>query len=215
MTFRGFNGEVEFSMGYILGVRGFRLDDMGRLTGWSYRTVWTPGENVAVCGKKKATCGQSTYDPYGSSHMHVDSCWSPNPCNGDIEKCEHGFWAYYEDFDSQGENLANQTYAAIIKGYGKTVLGVKGFRSEKAEILAVTVPSSYRDPVLPSALVGRNYPDIRVFDTKTEMFEAYPTEDQTPKQPIDPRDPEFWKFDLNSKKKIIRRVENVSQHVKA
>lgn len=214
MGFQGFNGEVQFSLGYVLGVRGFRLDTMGRFTGWSFKSVWKPGENVSVCGRQKTQCNESLYNSslYSSSysyHSHTESCYVPNPCDGDIENCDHGFWAYYDDFDSQGEHIAENGYTAIIKGYGKTVLGTKGFRAEKAEIVAVAIPWSYESPARPRIVVERNYPDLKVYNTKTEMFNAFPVEDQTPKKPTDPRNPDFWTFDPTTNQKIIRRVEGV------
>lgn len=194
-------------MGHILGIRGFKLDTMGRLTGYAYPVVWTPGENVSVCRRKKVICSNNSYSNY---HDHTSRCYTIDPCDGKIEDCVHGFWAYFDDFDTQAEKIAKTSYSAVIRGYGRTVIGDKGFRSEKAEILAVSIPFTYVDSPTPRAMVRRNYPDIKVFDTKSEMLQSYPAQDLTPKQPTDPKDPAFWTFDPTSKRKIVRRTEMVS-----
>lgn len=42
-------GGIGFAPGVVRGTRSFSVDKLGRLTGVSYKQVWTPGENVAIC----------------------------------------------------------------------------------------------------------------------------------------------------------------------
>ncbi len=209
MVFSGFQGESQLSLGYVLGVRGFRLDEMGRFTGWTHQVVWTPGMNTAECQKTEVVCGKRTHDPYTGTrrHRHVGTCYRKIKCEKDIADCDHGFWAYFTEFDNQNTDLKDESFPAIIKGYGKVVLGTKGFRSEKAEIVAVVVPNTYDSDATQVALIRRNYPDVQLFDTAAAMFDAYPVEDQTPLQPKNPKDPAFWSFDPKDKTKVLRRVE--------
>lgn len=41
-----------FVAGNVTGLRAFRIDTLGRLTGVTYHDVWTPGENQAQCHKE-------------------------------------------------------------------------------------------------------------------------------------------------------------------
>src|SRR5690348_10697709 len=41
--------EYEFAAGSLFGLRGWDMDDKGRLHGVTHREVWTPGENVSIC----------------------------------------------------------------------------------------------------------------------------------------------------------------------
>lgn len=41
-----------FVAGSLVGLRAFRIDPLGRLTGVTHRDVWTPSENVAVCHRE-------------------------------------------------------------------------------------------------------------------------------------------------------------------
>lgn len=39
----------DFALGVVRGSRAFDVDSLGRLTGVSHKTIWTPGENIAEC----------------------------------------------------------------------------------------------------------------------------------------------------------------------
>src|SRR5690349_16024764 len=41
--------EYDFAAGSLFGLRGWDMDDKGRLHGVTHREVWTPGENSAIC----------------------------------------------------------------------------------------------------------------------------------------------------------------------
>lgn len=51
--------EIPFAMGDVRGIRSWDVDQYGRLISPSFKTVWTPGENVAECKKKDDRYGQS------------------------------------------------------------------------------------------------------------------------------------------------------------
>lgn len=104
----------EFVPGAVQGLRGWDVDSYGRLYSLSFRYVWTPGENVSEC-KERYSCT-------------------------DLRHCSsgHGFYGFHNHKQSfkSGEIGYARVYG-VIRGYGKTVVGTKGFRSEKAEIVAL------------------------------------------------------------------------------
>jgi len=52
--------------------------------------------------------------------------------------CSCGFYAYFEN--TNNKHTAPGDIEAIIRGYGTTTLGRKGFRSEKADLIALVRP---------------------------------------------------------------------------
>lgn len=156
-------GGKEFAAGVARGARSFRVDALGRLTGVSYRVVWTPGEN-------EATCKAST---------------SFVPCGG-IDKCAHGFYAYYDSSDDYHDP---GMVSGVIEGYGEAVIGTRGFRAMKARIVALHIPEDVK-PAL-ARMVRRNYPEIPVFDTFEHMVSEFTPDDGG--EGITPTsDPDFW-----------------------
>jgi hypothetical protein len=105
--------DYEFTFDTVTGVRGYRQDSLGRLTGVTHRRVMKPGVNQAEC----RLCGTEK-----------------------LATCDCGYWAYFPKPDVTG-SLQSATYGAsigaIIRGTGRIVVGTKGFRAEKAEILAL------------------------------------------------------------------------------
>lgn len=45
--------EFDFAVGAVKGLRGWGMDEVGRLHGVTHREVWRPGENVSVCKKEQ------------------------------------------------------------------------------------------------------------------------------------------------------------------
>jgi hypothetical protein len=73
-----------FVAGSLFGLRAFRIDPLGRLTGVTHRDVWTPGQNAAVChrppykepervdedvARKAAEAASRVYSPGGLMSM--------------------------------------------------------------------------------------------------------------------------------------------------
>lgn len=81
--------------------------------------------------------------PYAHLDFRVTAEIPPEPHDVTDPKCTCGFYAY----TSPRALYANSTGGSpevfgVIKGYGKATLGTKGFRIEKAEIVALTVPQT-------------------------------------------------------------------------
>jgi hypothetical protein len=112
MVADGFDGHVEefdFAVGSVQGVRGFNQDSLGRLTGVTYPRVFKPGVNTATCGS--------------------------GPTD-DIADHSCGFYGYFDPEETARLNFYGGTHGAIVRGYGRTVIGTKGFRAEKADLVA-------------------------------------------------------------------------------
>lgn len=193
-----FNGDdFEFAAGSIKGLRSWDMDTLGRLHGVTHAEVWKPGENIAVCKATKAIpcdapkpkaekkkpkkkdpgdelwtvhaftfyeeprpCGQPTCD--GTSH-HV-------PTGHDFDaNCQCGFWAYDEhSFSPHGQVVG------IIDAFGKTTIGTRGFRAEKAQIVALCRDGG-KGPLSLSAWLRLQqlYKGVEFYDTRDEMVTAH------------------------------------------
>jgi hypothetical protein len=104
-----------------------------------------------------------------------------------MEYCSCGFYAYY----GEQEHQYNGQIAGVIEGYGETLVGTQGFRSEKARILALAPYNHYQatydkkpgyltngvkiwNPDRVMRKLRRRYEGVMVFDTVAEMHEAFP-----------------------------------------
>jgi len=81
----------------------------------------------------------------------------------------------------------------IIKGTGKTLIGTKGFRCEKAEIVAFVDPTrggSETEPwrVRQQRNLRSVYPDVPLLDSRAALLEFAPLTDTLPDRSSD----EFW-----------------------
>ena len=213
-----------FVAGVITGLRAFRIDPLGRLTGVVHRDVWTPGENVGVC-HKSAT--DQTFRAFSTGGYIMDGGRKGKGSGrrGDLynfyiqheppaplrkhpiasASCECGYYAYFDggnDYLSQSSNAWAALYTggtedraprvgAIVNGYGLVTVGSRGFRAEKAEVIALISPMSDQARyAVPFEKVRHNYPDLPVIATEREAVELYPLTDPQPVAPESADD--FW-----------------------
>ncbi len=87
-----------------------------------------------------------------------------------LDDCEHGFYAYYENSNDYYE--AGRV-SGVIEGYGEAILGTRGFKSQKARILALRIPSD----VKLGFKVRHNYSGVPVFDSFDAMVREFPGDD--------------------------------------
>ena len=187
--------EAGFAVGVVRGVRSFKIDKLGRLTGVNYQAVWMPGENHAECRAngtdflhalwRTSAQIQAKY-AFGASSIpetapHIDLN-SPHPMNS----CRHGFYAYYDGSDDYHQP---GYVSAVVEGYGETVIGTRGFRSMKARIVALHIPDDVAQHL--RRTVTRNYPEVPVFDTFEQMVSEVPP-DSAGNEPTPDTDPDFW-----------------------
>lgn len=211
-----------FAVGTVVGLRSFSVDHLGRLTGVSILQVWLPGDNESACKKPSdggyySTALQTLYGQlwpsftlryatapspgvevtgYPQEQLKVDPKPVVTPPH-ELATCSCGFYAYFGDSNDYGSRT---TLTGVVEAFGKVTIGTRGFRAEKARIVALVIPTKRRDnrpdrikgtDLKPHRLdrVRRNYPGIAVFDTQAAMAREYPTSDES----ITPEtDAEFW-----------------------
>lgn len=199
--------EYEFAAGSLHGLRGWGMDESGRLHGVTHKEVWRPGENVSECRaqyttspcpgprrssvaipriSKKTWFGRDVAYPLEPASLydienHYEPCKHPR-CDmfrhyderGDghhfDRSCSCGFWAYDEaSFAPQGVVLG------VIEAYGKTTIGTKGFRAEKARIVGLCRIGA-GDKVLSHSVQSRLsmlYPEVKFHETHDDMVLAH------------------------------------------
>ena len=211
-----------FVAGVITGLRAFRIDPLGRLTGVVHRDVWTPGENVGVCHKSatdqtfrafstggyimdggRKGKGSGRRDDLYNFYIQPPAPLRKHPIAS--ASCECGYYAYFDggnDYLSQSSNAWAALYiggtedraprvGAIVNGYGLVTVGSRGFRAEKAEVIALISPMSDQARyAVPFEKVRHNYPDLPVIATEREAVELYPLTDPQPVAPESADD--FW-----------------------
>lgn len=128
----------DLAIGEVRGTRAWQLM-RNKLAGVSHAQVWVPGENRAECRRTQAVRAQMTI-----SMPMPTTAYLPNPCSGMEPRCACGFYAYLRGVnDYLSESLPTPgggQIGGVIRGWGKTVVGTRGFRTERAEILALYVP---------------------------------------------------------------------------
>lgn len=113
--------------GAVTGQRAWRMIN-GRLTGIHFMATWAPGENTAEC-----------LSPFWSHDFDEFTCKHPESQIA-TRACRCGFFAYFDG----GDNPHRYEYciAGLVEGYGRMVVGDRGFRSLKARIVALIEPES-------------------------------------------------------------------------
>lgn len=135
-----------FAAGALTGIRSFRVAAGGRLTGIWHKHDFTPGENTADCCVRHS----------GAFAMTVCGMTRRPPANhrpGALD-CTCGYYAYF-DRGNNPYHGAGQVLA-LIEGYGLMSVGQRGFRCEKARLVAFideAVPTARNQ--VPAVTVGR------------------------------------------------------------
>lgn len=153
--------------GSLTGVRAFSVDRLGRLSGPSHGGIFGPSENVATCSSParawfKAARRLSalsqwsiTYNtPYPSS-LSFDppaaevqtEAEGAAPTEGERHQiagmaCACGYYAYFDK--GNNPHAGKTTVHALIEGYGVCTVGERGFRAEKAKLVALVDPTAKR-----------------------------------------------------------------------
>ena len=151
-----------FAAGTVRGIRSFRRGlgycgcsdcEKRGLRAVSADYTWMPGENVAEC--------QPVW-PLERPHEQVAGAG-----------CTCGFYAYLAASDQHVQQGTGRV-VGIVEGYGVVTVGSRGFRAEKARVVALVRPSStwsYLAPTLEAELQKFGVP---VYDTVAEAVAAHP-----------------------------------------
>lgn len=128
-----------FAVGSVRGVRDFRVDADGTLTGVTVQETWKAGENKAHC--------ISIWGPPKLMQLLAKGTMTiKKPADMDAD-CSCGYYAYFKaKWRAYSFGHGERTLPAVIEGYGKVNLGSKGFRAEKAKILGITFNQPWERP---------------------------------------------------------------------
>lgn len=144
-------GRFDLALGSVRGLRSFRVDPDGTLRGVVHADEWTPGENTATCHTPTpGTCACGAGVTVVSTMLggfitmrcteHTDGCTGETPCAPPEQlpspDCACGFYAYT---DRSNEYANPSTATAVVEGYGRTIVGTRGFRAQKARIVALAI----------------------------------------------------------------------------
>lgn len=178
----GMSRAVPMALGAATGIRALEMDLGGHLRGVTFPQVWTAGENTAVCCVSRAsTLGGIVTQTFGGGWggppgtTKIQSGWvfhddgSVSFLNERFEQvscgqvaqrgCTCGFYAYYRH--GLHTYVNRDRAAAIISGYGRVTLGTKGFRAEKARIIALVKPLAVTEAEEEVARIERRWHEIR------------------------------------------------------
>lgn len=144
MTAEEFAG-VAFAPGSVRGTRSFRVTPDGHLKARIFETLWEPGVNVATCQRRGLTCGFVA--DAGLEHRHSTMCTGSTPCGprSPGKDCKCGFYGYYDGSLDYADNWSSVN--GVVEGSGLVSIGPRGFRAEKARLLALYIPD-------PEAFIG-------------------------------------------------------------
>lgn len=137
-----------FVAGTVVGYRAFDVDSLGRLTGPQYGGVFKPGENVAVCHtpvtfSTQMSRMQARIDAMILGGTTTSAAFAPTPVN---EEPDHTVGSlahscgYYAYFDGDNTYSMSSRVEAVVEGYGTVTVGSRGFKAEKARLVALVLP---------------------------------------------------------------------------
>lgn len=184
--------EYQLAMGGMRGLRVWRLYGTSRLHAlWRYSYIWQPGENVAECDRDvRISIGyQDDKQQRRYNYRITNVTYEPNYEHAGVvdENCQCGFYAFTSN-ESRGSaesivRMANLGYYltpqrfvfGVINGWGKTLVGESGFRSEKAEIVALWTPYEGRWALFDEHREGLDSQfNVPLFPTFNQMLEQFP-----------------------------------------
>ena len=112
-----FDGDAGLVVGTVRGFRRWKIREDGYLSPLTrHDPCWTEGVNLARC-----------YDGWAS--------WISGHKTASRD-CTCGFYAYF----SPAYNQLGGDVEGVIEGHGRATVGTKGFRVERAKIVALVVP---------------------------------------------------------------------------
>lgn len=197
MTDRDFSVRP-FVAGSLIGLRSFSVGPKGHLTGVVQKYPYNAKENLAVCIRGDRVLNKML--------MHLDGPLGVRAREAEEQHeligldCSCGFYGYFNGIDpysSAGSVMfgSSARVSGIIEGYGRTVVGSKGFRAEKARLVALVFGLETREqfrnthPIIrvltglrpipfPThadwVLIEGKYPDVPLYGSVEEALAAHP-----------------------------------------
>lgn len=115
---------------------------------------------------------------------------APEPKKPDhaFADCSCGFYGYFDGSDDYHDD---GRVTAVVEAYGEAVIGTRGFRANKARIIALRVKPGVDEITEPQARkVRTNYSGIPMFDSFERMVSEFPADTHLEPSPL--TDPDFW-----------------------
>lgn len=178
-----FGREYLLVLGETYGIRGWAIRGE-KLSAACSSYIWEPGINTAYCSDEYP----KFWSPYylkmvPAGHWFPDwefHSWNlhkkPKPHAGaPVEGCNCGFYAF-----NNPDGMTMGAVKGIVRITGKTLIGTKGYRFEKGEIVCLLDPTAGPDqdtvPWRRDALrvIRKNYPDIPIAGSEDEMLKLFP-----------------------------------------
>ena len=169
-----------FALGHVAGARSFKVRGDGTLTGVFHEREWLPGENLADCrkivgfyipGVGVSDSIEPAWEKTETGPHCVGWSWEVDGVQGvyprfpekvyqgfdepahSMPECKCGFYAYYK---GSLDWVTQINVSGIVHGYGRVALGERGFRAEKAKIVALYTPPHSETQVQYSADIEVN-----------------------------------------------------------
>lgn len=121
----------QFVAGSVYGIRTFKVDQDGTLRSpVRDNFTWSAEENLAECNYRHYH-NEYTIDPRTGRRKFIEH-------RPGMKDCHCGFYSYFSRH--WDEYWQPGRVRAIIEGYGICSVGSRGFRSEKAKVVALVLP---------------------------------------------------------------------------
>jgi hypothetical protein len=146
------------AIGRVRGLRVFAANSEGKLMGPISMCTWCDGINSAQC----------------LSLRKMDRC--PGLLD---PSCTCGFYATTDII----HGYRFRGVLCFVEGFGKVVISERGFRAEKAKIIAIFLPDdtelnhwrgNYWMPSTVQEMIERNYRSAKVFSSLTDIIKEFP-----------------------------------------
>lgn len=164
-------GDRPFVARTITGIRSFRVNAGLLGSPVQLGATWRPGENLAEC--------LSPFAPGMPSRK-------PEHRAGGLT-CNCGFYAYFDRHHNPYHS--HNTILGLIEGYGLVTVGSRGFRCEKARIVALVLEAGRGVGVIG---LGSNYPGVSMFGSVDEAVARFPLVAPEGTPPYEPPPGDYW-----------------------
>jgi hypothetical protein len=210
MTAHLYSGlDFDLAIGEVYGLRTWLMDDYGRLQAMHIRMAqpWRPGVNEAVCHASEygvVTLGTTLAQIAAGGLVGPGGCRCPSCAPRaaaepeahptPAEQCKCGFYAYTSPATRETYTGQDGYILGVVRGTGRTLIGTKGFRCEKAEIVALLDPRG--DHPAGSGFAWQAdrlravYPDVPLLPSRDQLIAFAPIESAAAVP--SPTTDEFW-----------------------
>lgn len=194
----GFGASEDYPEWVVAANNGFRIwkvidPDTGTLQSTNQSYNWTPGVNASRCMASprwldRDACKEALHP---DTWAHTPACPRHPECEYPTKDCSCGFYAYFApEWWSGGYTQQHPVVCGIVEGFGRCVIGDKGFRASRVLVVAFALPvrfgvnawgyggssvdasPEFQERVR-AGLLAR-FPTVPVFDSPEAMLERIP-----------------------------------------